>query len=265
MKALFVLLCLAAGLGGGAIGALVAGGDGSTGRGEAVSLVPDRVDAAPTNDAQARAELQSMRLEMASLRSALDAMRSSLSRESVVSEVAAANADPATTPEQAAANLSSLSAQDKEAVFALVEEAREARRQEQAAEREVRENEWTLERATQIANELGLPAGSEKRIGEIMLERNAKRTAMRNELNDLGWGRETRDLMRERSNEINTWQTEALTVAFGPDTAAQIQELSGDGGRRWGGGDFGGGGGDNNNGGGNNGGPGGGGGNRRNN
>lgn len=248
MKALLVILCLAAGVGGGAVGALVMGDSTSTRGDESVSLVPDHADAGPAADAEARAEIQALRLELASLRSSMDAMRGQLSRESVVSEVVAANSNPETTAEEAAANLSRLSEQDKEAVFALVEEAREARRQEQAAEREVRMNEWTLERATQIANELGLAAGSEKRIGEIMLERNAKFSAMRNELNDLGWGPETRDLMREQAAEINQWQTQALTTAFGEETAAQIQELAGDGGGRGRGG-FGGGG-DNNGGGG---------------
>lgn len=245
MKALFVLLCLAAGLGGGAIGALVAADSATTRGDDSVSLVPDHADVGPAADAEARAEIQALRLELASLRASMDAMRGEISRESIVSEVVAANSDPETTAEQAAANLSRLSEQDKEAVFALVEEAREARRQEQAAEREVRMNEWTLERATQIANELGLAAGSEKRIGEIMLERNAKFSAMRNELNDLGWGPETRDLMRTQAAEINTWQTEALTNAFGSETAAQIQELAGDGGGRGRGGFGGFGGGDN--------------------
>jgi hypothetical protein len=242
MNALPIVLCLAAGLGGGVAGALFVSGTASTPSGsESVSLVPETVEAGPSSDAQARAEIEALRLELASLRSSMEAMRGEMNRESVVSEVVAANSDPETTAEEAAANLSRLSEQDKEAVFALVEEAREVRRQEQAAEREVRMNEWTLERATQIADELGLAAGSEQRIGEIMLERNVKFTAMRNELNDLGWGRETRDLMREQAAVINEWQTEALTTSFGAETAAQIQELAGDG-RGRGRGGFGGGG-----------------------
>lgn len=241
MNALPFFLCLAAGVGGGIAGALIVNHDAPSSGGDAQSLSPQTLDVDSTTDETARAEIDALRLELVSLRAALDSIRGEISRESVVSEVVAANSNPETTPEEAAANLSRLSEQDKEAVFALVEEAREARRQEQAAEREVRMNDWTLERATQIANELGLAAGSEKRIGEIMLERNAKFSAMRNELNDLGWGPETRDMMREQAATINAWQTQALTTAFGEETAAQIQELAGDGGGRGRGG-FGGGG-----------------------
>ena len=93
MKALFVILCLAAGLGGGAVGALVVGDSASKSGDESVSLVPDHVDAGPAADAEARAEIQALRLDLASLRSSMDAMRGQLSRESVVSEVVAANSN----------------------------------------------------------------------------------------------------------------------------------------------------------------------------
>jgi len=238
MKALPIFLSLLAGLGGGLLAGTLAGTDKHDAQGtESAVLTPETAKQEALADATARAEIESLRLELAGLRSSMDAMRGEMNRKSVTPESSALAADTllGIADDESPASLSNLSEEDRDAVFTLMEEARETRRQEQRVEREERQNEWTLTRATQIADELGLPAGSEKKLGEIMLERNSQFSAMRNELNDLGWGPETRTLMRERAGEINQWQTDALTTEYGSEVAGQIQELSGDG-RRGGGG-----------------------------
>lgn len=241
MKALLILSCLLAGVAGGALGAYVMQDATEAPARAETALIPEARPERDVADEAARAQLDALQLELANLRSEIDALRMAGSRQSVPAEP---DALAAAEGEDAPKELSDISDADREYVFALIEQEREARRQEQRVEREQRENEWILERATQIANELNLPAGSEKRIGEIFLERNARMNAARDEMNDLGWGRETRELLRERAEEINTWRTTALTDAFGVEVAEQIEGMNGD--RRGGpprGGDGGGGGG----------------------
>jgi len=237
MKAFPIIIAIVAGTAGGAIAGLLASDKAPVETTEVAALTPGSHGAAgPATDATARAEIQSLQLEMANLRMSVERLLSEVNRESASTELAPTEAATTAGDSKSVADLSSLSEQDKEEVFALMEEAREVQRQEQRVEREARMNEWTLERATQIADELGLPAGSEKRLGEILLDRNAQFSAMRAELNDLGWGRETRDMMRTRSEEINQWRTTALVNEFGQTTAEQIEGLSGDRSRGFGGG-----------------------------
>lgn len=224
MKALLILSCLFAGVAGGALGAFVMQDASEAPARTDAALVPDARPAGEAADQTARAEIDALHMELANLRAEIDGLRMAQARESVTPETDEVAASEGEAPKE----LSDISDADKEYVFALIEQEREARRQEQRVEREQRMNDWTLERATQIANELGLPAGSEKRMGEIFLERNARMNAMRDELNEMGWGPETRTLMREQAEEINTWRTNALTDAFGAEVAEQIEELNGD-------------------------------------
>ncbi len=108
---------------------------------------------------------------------------------------------------------------------------RERLKHEAAAAREKRVQDEVHRRATLVADELGLPTGSEQKIARVFLAERDKLAAVREEYRQGVRTGNSRKLFREGLTEVRDWRNAELQTLFGEDVARKVAKAAD---RSWG-------------------------------
>lgn len=150
----------------------------------------------------------------------------------------------------------------RDLILSVLQDKEEADRQAREQERLQRTQDRMLQRADDVAQQLGLSRSERDTVASLLTEESTRRSALFDQMRNGTGLPPDRDTIRQEMQAISEWKTSELSSRFGSDLGAKIDDMTQDrgfGGRgRFGGG--GGRGGRGGNGGGGNGGDGGGGG-----
>lgn len=113
----------------------------------------------------------------------------------------------------------------------VMEQERDRLKHEAAVARKKRVRDEVHRRATLVADELGLPTGSEQKIAEIYLAERDKLAAVREEYRNGVRTGDSRRLFRQRLTEVSDWRNAELQTRFGVDVAKKVAKASD---RSWG-------------------------------
>ncbi|MDP6838419.1 MAG: hypothetical protein QF724_05725, partial [Planctomycetota bacterium] len=129
---------------------------------------------------------------------------------------------------------------ERDAILTVMAEERERQATERQTEREERELQALLGRASRVAETLGLGADDEKVLADLMLNDQENRREVMDEMRTLRNEPNGRELAREGWEAYQEERRSELASAFGTDLAEQIINMERPGGDRRGGGDAGG-------------------------
>lgn len=194
-----------------------------------VSALPSGQNAASPVDAPATdvgaqitanaalARVQELEMTVSSLRAEIEQRHS---RQSVAS-----SEDGASGSQPLAGQL--IDGEARNLILDVVAQKEEDDRKARQEERDQRNAERLLERADEIAAELGLNRTDRDALHSVMLEESTRRSNAFEAMREGGFG--DRDTMRAEMEAIGEWKDTELITRFGDDLADKIDDLDGGG------------------------------------